>query len=32
MIVSKKNKSINEISIKNPYMLGFPTVSLSKYL
>ena len=32
MIVSKKNKSIIDISVKNPYMLGFPSPSLSKYL
>lgn len=32
MTVSKKNKSINEISLKNPFMLGFPSSSLSKYL
>ena len=32
MIVSKKNKSIIEVSIKNPYMLGFPSSCLSKYL
>ena len=32
MIVSKKNKSIQTIDIKNPYMLGFPSAVLSKYL
>ena len=32
IIVSKKNKSITEISNKNPYMLGFPSVALSKFL
>ena len=32
MVVSKKNKSILDVSIKNPLMLGFPTPSLSKYL
>ena len=32
IIVSKRNKSIIEISNKNPYMLGFPTITLSKFL
>jgi hypothetical protein len=32
MIVSKKNKSIIDVSIKNPFMLGFPSSCLSKYL
>ena len=32
MIVSKKNKSIQTVDIKNPYMLGFPSSVLSKYL
>lgn len=32
MVVSKKNKSIGEVSLKNPYMLGFPSVTLGKYL
>ena len=32
MIVSKKNKSIPTVDIKNPYMLGFPSTVLSKYL
>jgi DNA mismatch repair protein MutS len=32
IMVSKKNKSIKEISNKNPYMLGFPLVSLHKFL
>jgi DNA mismatch repair protein MutS len=32
ILVSKKNKSIVEVSNKNPYMLGFPSVALSKYL
>ena len=32
IIVSKKNKSIIEISNKNPYMLGFPIITLSKFL
>jgi DNA mismatch repair protein MutS len=29
---TKKNKSIPEVSIHNPYLLGFPTVALAKYL
>lgn len=32
VIVSKRNKSIPEVSRKNPYMLGFPTASLQKNL
>jgi len=32
IVVSKKNKSIVEVSYKNPYMLGFPSVALSKFL
>ena len=32
IIVSKKNKKIQETSIKNPYMLGFPIVSTNKFL
>lgn len=32
IIVSKRNKSISEISNKNPMMMGFPSVTLSKYL
>lgn len=32
MIVSKKNKSIQTVDLKNPYMLGFPSSVLSKYL
>jgi DNA mismatch repair protein MutS len=31
-VLSRKNKSINEISRKNPYMLGFPIHYLNKYL
>ena len=31
-IVSKKNKKIKEVSVKNPYMLGFPIVATPKYL
>jgi DNA mismatch repair protein MutS len=32
ILVSKKNKSILSVDRKNPYMLGFPCVVLSKYL
>jgi DNA mismatch repair protein MutS len=32
ILVSKKNKSIIEVSIKNPYMLGFPIITLDKFL
>ena len=32
IIVSKKNKSIEEVSRKCPFMLGFPTLCLNKYL
>lgn len=32
IIVSKKNKSILEVSNKNPYMLGFPSITLPKFL
>lgn len=32
IIFTRKNKSITEISIKNPYMLGFPTVSKNKFI
>jgi DNA mismatch repair protein MutS len=32
IIVSKKNKSIIEVSNKNPYMLGFPSITLAKFL
>jgi DNA mismatch repair protein MutS len=32
IIVSKKNKSIPEVSNKNPYMLGFPSITLQKFL
>lgn len=31
IICTKKDKSISEISIKNPYMLGFPLVVGNKY-
>lgn len=30
--VTKKNKSIKEVSEKNPYMLGFPIANLSSFL
>lgn len=30
--VTKKNKNIQEVSEKNPYLLGFPSVTLNKYL
>ena len=32
ILVSKKNKSIVEVSLKNPYMLGFPIITLDKFL
>ena len=32
IIVSKKNKSISEVSNKNPYMLGFPSITLNKFI
>jgi len=32
IIVSKKNKSIIDVTIKNPYLLGFPVPALDKYL
>lgn len=32
IILSKKNKSIQNISNKNPHMMGIPCVSLDKYL
>lgn len=32
IMVSRKNKSITEISFKNPWMLGFPSPSLQKFL
>ena len=32
IILTKKNKSIDKISKSNPYMAGFPCVSLEKYL
>ena len=32
IILTKKDKKVKEVSEKNPYMLGFPSVALSKYL
>ena len=32
ILVSKKNKSILEVSLKNPYMLGFPIITIDKYV
>jgi DNA mismatch repair protein MutS len=32
ILVSKKNKSIVEVSLKNPYMLGFPVITLEKFI
>lgn len=32
IVCTRKDKSIKEISIKNPYMLGFPCVSKDKYI
>jgi DNA mismatch repair protein MutS len=32
LICTRRDKSIKEISLKNPEMLGFPSISLSKYL
>ena len=32
IIVSKRNKSILQVDLKNPYMMGFPSISLSKFL
>jgi DNA mismatch repair protein MutS len=32
IVCTRKDKSQNKISEKNPYMLGFPSVSLSKFL
>ncbi len=32
IIVSKRNKSINEVSNKNPYMMGFPSITLQKFI
>ena len=32
IICTKKDKTVKEISIKNPYMLGFPLVSTDKFI
>jgi DNA mismatch repair protein MutS len=32
LVLTRKNKNINEISQSNPLMMGFPCVSLNKYL
>lgn len=32
IICTRKDKSVNEINNKNPYMLGFPIVAFSKYI
>ena len=32
IIVSKKNKKIEEVNEKNPYMLGFPIISTMKFI
>ena len=32
IICTKKDKSVKEISVKNPYMLGFPLVSTDKFI
>ena len=32
IIVTKKNKSIINVSIKNPYIIGFPIITLNKYI
>jgi len=32
ILVSKRNKSIVDVSIKNPFMLGFPIITLDKFL
>jgi len=32
IIVSKRNKSISTVDLKNPYMMGFPSISLQKFL
>lgn len=32
IILTKKDKKIKQVNEKNPYMLGFPSVALSKYL
>lgn len=32
IILTKKDKKIKEVNEKNPYMIGFPSIALSKYL
>src|SRR3972149_3704602 len=32
IILTKKDKKIDKVDEKNPYMLGFPSVALNKYL
>ena len=32
IVVTKKNKSIEKVSLKNPYLMGFPSVALEKFL
>ena len=32
ILVSKKNKSIIDVSLKNPFMLGFPIITIDKYI
>jgi DNA mismatch repair protein MutS len=32
IVVTRKNKSIKEVSMKNPLMLGFPSLALQKFL
>lgn len=31
-VVTKKDKSVKETTRKNPYLIGFPTIALQKYL
>src|ERR1700739_4353655 len=31
IVCTRRDKSVNEISIKNPYMLGFPVVAFNKF-
>ncbi len=32
IVVTKKNKSVDKVDLKNPYMMGFPSVALEKFL
>ena len=32
LVLTKANKKINEVSMSNPYMMGFPCVAFKKYL